>query len=221
MAKIFLPLQLWHLVAQLLIAAIVESHLSGSCQSVVEPDERKRVLIKTRCFILIWLKSTIRAMTVAIQWSVMGGTSWVYAWGTSQEALRICLWELMKVNWSDPTHKASPPINMNPISSMHYVNGQGRSRFCLMVEVRGLLILRRESRRTYLYVHYVPHHAIVREDKTITNLRIVYDASARSTGLSLNDCLYTGPQFSSISNPLSRFSCQHWKGILDYINLRV
>ena len=44
--------------------------------------------------------------------------------------------------------------------------------------------------------HYLPHHAVIREDKTTTKLRIVYDASARSDGPSLNDCLYAGPNFN-------------------------
>ena len=36
-------------------------------------------------------------------------------------------------------------------------------------------------------VHYIPHHAVVREDKQTTKLRIVYDASARNGGPSFND----------------------------------
>ena len=38
-------------------------------------------------------------------------------------------------------------------------------------------------------VHYLPHHAVIRRDKETTKLRIVYDASARSNGPSLNDCI--------------------------------
>ena len=43
--------------------------------------------------------------------------------------------------------------------------------------------------------HYMPHHAVIREDKQTTRLQIVYDGSARTNGegLSLNDCLQTGP----------------------------
>ena len=38
-------------------------------------------------------------------------------------------------------------------------------------------------------VHYLPHHAIIWEDKKTTKLRIVYDVSAKTTSPLLNDCL--------------------------------
>ena len=55
-------------------------------------------------------------------------------------------------------------------------------------------------------IHYLPHHGVVRQDKTTSKLRIVYDASAKTNGPSLNDCLYTGPSFGqSIFDILLRF----------------
>ena len=55
-------------------------------------------------------------------------------------------------------------------------------------------------------VHYLPHHGVVRRDKATSKLRIVYDASARMNGPSLNNCLYTGPKFElSIFDILLRF----------------
>ena len=55
-------------------------------------------------------------------------------------------------------------------------------------------------------LHYLPHHGVIREDKSMTKLRIVYDASARTTGPSLNNCLYAGPSFGQrIVDILIRF----------------
>lgn len=54
--------------------------------------------------------------------------------------------------------------------------------------------------------HYLPHHAVIRRDKETTKLRVVYDASARAEGVSLNDCLYTGLKFDQrILDILIRF----------------
>ena len=44
-------------------------------------------------------------------------------------------------------------------------------------------------------VHYLPHHAVIRREKQMTKLRIVYDASARTKAVSLNDCLHASPTF--------------------------
>ena len=55
-------------------------------------------------------------------------------------------------------------------------------------------------------VHYLPHHAVVKEQKETTKVRVVYDASAKCGGPSLNECLFAGPNFSQkILNILLRF----------------
>ena len=47
---------------------------------------------------------------------------------------------------------------------------------------------------------------MIRHDKETTKLRVVYDASVRSEGPSLNNCLYTGPKFNqNIFDILVRF----------------
>nr|XP_033204626.1 uncharacterized protein LOC117165315 [Bombus vancouverensis nearcticus] len=43
--------------------------------------------------------------------------------------------------------------------------------------------------------YYLPHHGVVKDSSTSTKLRVVFDGSAPSTtGVSLNDTLYTGPK---------------------------
>ena len=72
---------------------------------------------------------------------------------------------------------------------------------------RGIVEVVDQSEVTpYIQTHYLSHHAVLREDKATTKLRIVYDASAKTCGPSLNDCLYTGPKFGlSIMEIILRF----------------
>ncbi|XP_055614978.1 uncharacterized protein LOC129761287 [Toxorhynchites rutilus septentrionalis] len=44
---------------------------------------------------------------------------------------------------------------------------------------------------------YLPHHAVLRPSSTTTKCRVVFDASAKVSGLSLNDVMMTGPTVQS------------------------
>ena len=46
-------------------------------------------------------------------------------------------------------------------------------------------------------LHYLPHHAIVRQDQETTKICVVHDGSTKDKGefLSLNDCLHIGPNY--------------------------
>ena len=44
-------------------------------------------------------------------------------------------------------------------------------------------------------IRYIPHHAVITQDKSTTKLRVVCSASAKEVGTSLNDCLHAGPKF--------------------------
>ena len=58
------------------------------------------------------------------------------------------------------------------------------------------------------FIH-IPYHVVIRRDKSTTKLRIVYDASAKSDGASLNDCLHAGPALTqSIYDIMTRFRNQ-------------
>jgi len=57
-------------------------------------------------------------------------------------------------------------------------------------------------------VHYLNHHAVVTSQTTMTKLRVVYDASAKTKkkNNSLNDCLYRGPvMLPDLTGMLMRF----------------
>ena len=58
-------------------------------------------------------------------------------------------------------------------------------------------------------IHYLPHLPVIRFDKETTNVRAVFDASAKvKSNQSLNDCLHKGPQLTPlIFDILLRFRC--------------
>ena len=53
---------------------------------------------------------------------------------------------------------------------------------------------------------YLPHFPVVRPDRTTTKTRIVFDASAKFEGVSLNDAIYQGPKLQrELTDVLLRF----------------
>jgi len=45
------------------------------------------------------------------------------------------------------------------------------------------------------YHYYIPHHCVIKPDSLTTKLRVVFNASAKtSAGISLNESIYTGPK---------------------------
>lgn len=64
----------------------------------------------------------------------------------------------------------------------------------------------KEGQEATSRVHYLPHDAVLRHDKMTTKVRVVYDASAKAQGKSLNDCLHVGEKFNQkIFDILLRF----------------
>ena len=64
---------------------------------------------------------------------------------------------------------------------------------------RGIIEMAPPNKTVATRVHYLPHHGVVRKDKSTTKLRVVYDTSAKSSGPSLNECLYKGPKFQQLT----------------------
>ena len=62
-------------------------------------------------------------------------------------------------------------------------------------------------------IHYIPHHAVIRQNRETTKVRVIYDGSAKSKDqhYALNDCLETGPNYiPHLLEVLLRF---HWNPI--------
>ena len=55
-----------------------------------------------------------------------------------------------------------------------------------------------ESTNTLGDCHYIAHHPVSREDKKTDKLRVVFNASAKENGPSLNEVLYQGLQPTSL-----------------------
>ena len=56
--------------------------------------------------------------------------------------------------------------------------------------------------------YYMLHHAVVRDDKETTKVRVVYDASSKEQGVSLNEVLEPGiTTFTDLFAVLLRFRC--------------
>ena len=60
--------------------------------------------------------------------------------------------------------------------------------------------------------NYLPHHCVLKPDSATTKLRVVFDASAKSSsGLSLNDVMLTGPTVQrSLFDIVLRFRCHKY-----------
>ena len=70
----------------------------------------------------------------------------------------------------------------------------------------GIVVPVNEQEECTSRIHYLPHHGVIRKDKDTTKLRIVYDASAKTEGPSLNNCLHIGPSLhQKIFDILVRF----------------
>ena len=61
----------------------------------------------------------------------------------------------------------------------------------------GIVVQVSENEYSLNRVYYLPHHAVIRHDKSTTKVRVVHDASAKTGGPSLNDCLYIVESFKS------------------------
>ncbi|XP_065675642.1 uncharacterized protein LOC136091857 [Hydra vulgaris] len=65
-------------------------------------------------------------------------------------------------------------------------------------------------------VHYLPHRPVGRDEKVTTKVRMVFDASLKSFGSSLNDCLHAGPSLTtSLFGSLLRFRSKKFAFLAD------
>uniref|UniRef100_A0A1X7V1F5 Reverse transcriptase domain-containing protein n=1 Tax=Amphimedon queenslandica TaxID=400682 RepID=A0A1X7V1F5_AMPQE len=55
-------------------------------------------------------------------------------------------------------------------------------------------------------IHYIPHHAVIRRDKSTAKVRVEYDTSVKLNSPFFNECLYCGlPLHCKIFDILTKF----------------
>ena len=72
-----------------------------------------------------------------------------------------------------------------------FIQGEYRKTIESYIE-KGYLKRVTEEESPPAEVWYLPHFLVVRMDKTSTKVRIVFDCSAKTDGISLNDVIYAG-----------------------------
>ena len=111
----------------------------------------------------------------------------------------------MKLPWKDPSVVLPDNYELS-LRKLHSLLNRLRQKPDLLRQYdqaiqhqvqAGIVQLVSEESLTGDRTHYLPHHAVIKRDKDTTNVRIVYDASAKTAkGPSLNDCLHIGPKFN-------------------------
>ncbi|XP_076660151.1 uncharacterized protein LOC143363457 [Halictus rubicundus] len=83
-------------------------------------------------------------------------------------------------------------LKRNPIQAAEYI------RFLLEYESLGHMEKVTSTDEQSSPTYFIPHHGVARTDSTTIRLRVVFNASCRtSTGISLNDLLLTGPKLQT------------------------
>ena len=80
-----------------------------------------------------------------------------------------------------------PSVFFNKTSKARFSNSSSKKQ-----ESEGIIEEPPEKFKPTGTVHYIPHHPVIRTEKSTSRVRIVYDAFAKKDGPSLNDCLETG-----------------------------
>ena len=71
------------------------------------------------------------------------------------------------------------------------------------------------------YSYYLPHHAVVKESSSTTRVRVVFNASSKtSTGISLNNILMVGPTVQqSLFSIITRFRTHQFAFTCDIVKM--
>lgn len=84
-------------------------------------------------------------------------------------------------------HQTERRLNSNPALKTSYIQ--------FMREYASLGHMELAEMNSNAQRYYIPHHAVFKESSSTTKVRVVFDASSKSTnGYSLNDLMYIGPK---------------------------